>query len=264
MTAKILGLKKPRARAAKKPDGLAPGIYRDVRAETYHSWTREPDGRFYISNSRINKLIDRSPVHLLHELTTPTEKKSTWEMKIGTLVDLAILSPLDFAKYQALPEGVKKDSWKYEDLRARFGEECLVKEADYSRIVGMAAAVLRHPAASVLLNHAASTPQISLVWDDPTTGARCKGRPDLFLEGFGPAGLNIVVDLKTTHDGSPGAFFRSVFEFGYYRQLAYYKRGFEALGKRVDQCLLLVVESSAPYCVAVYQLINEVLLAGDQ
>jgi exodeoxyribonuclease VIII len=62
-----------------------------------------------------------------------------------------------------------------------------------------------------------------------------------------------MVDLKTTRDASPRGFMRSIADYRYHVQAAWYLNGVEqATGKRPDQFIFICVESTAPYVVAVY------------
>ena len=84
-----------------------------------------------------------------------------------------------------------------------------------------------------------------------------RGRPDAL-------GDNLIVDLKTAQDASPEAFARTAANFGYHAQAAYYLDGLRELGECDEDAVFLfvVVEKTAPYGVAVYNLDEEALDAG--
>ena len=113
-----------------------------------------------------------------------------------------------------------------------------------------AASVMAHPTASKLFAKGKS--EVSLFWVDEETGHPCKARVD-FLNASG-----YIVDLKTTRDASPEGFGKSMFNFGYHRQEAFYSDGYEACFNHPAKAFLFVaVETEAPYAVAVYQLDSE-------
>jgi len=82
-------------------------------------------------------------------------------------------------------------------------------------------------------------------------GTPCKVRPDLYNKDSG-----IVLDLKTTIDASPKGFAKSVRQYGYLFQAAWYMTALRAMGERPKQFVFLVVEKSAPYATACYTLDN--------
>jgi hypothetical protein len=113
----------------------------------------------------------------------------------------------------------------------------------------MAASVMAHPMAGRLFKNGES--EVSAFWDDPETGYPCKCRFDYINGG------RIVVDLKTTIDASPEGFKKSIADYGYHRQDAFYTEGFKGVFHRYPLAFLFVaVETTPPYCVAVHQ-INE-------
>jgi len=66
----------------------------------------------------------------------------------------------------------------------------------------------------------------------------------------------IVLDLKTTIDASPKGFAKSVRQYGYLFQSAWYMTALRAMGERPKQFVFLVVEKSEPYATACYALDN--------
>ena len=95
---------------------------------------------------------------------------------------------------------------------------------------------------------------------DPPGGThalRCKGRVDY----YDPRG-GVLADLKTTRDASEDAFSRSAWDYGYFRQLAFYAHALERLGFEVSEVLVIAAEKEPPYGVAVYAVEDQALRAG--
>jgi exodeoxyribonuclease VIII len=113
---------------------------------------------------------------------------------------------------------------------------------------------MAHPIARALLTGKPGKAERSVYWIDEATGELCRCRPDFWRED------DIVVDLKTTEDASPEGFGKSIANWSYDTQDAFYRDGCAAVGKPLRAFVFLAVEKSArvvegqPLGVAVYQL----------
>lgn len=94
----------------------------------------------------------------------------------------------------------------------------------------------------------------SVWWTDERTGVRCRARFDWLTSTRD--GRPVIVDYKSCINASPRAFARSVVDYGYDMQDAFYSDGLmAALG--VDEPPLFVFvaqEKDAPYVAAAHQL----------
>ena len=70
-------------------------------------------------------------------------------------------------------------------------------------------------------------------------GVTCKVRPDLYNTRTG-----MVLDLKTTQDGSERGFAKSVRAFNYLFQAAWYMTALRQMGERPKEFVFLVVEKN--------------------
>lgn len=95
--------------------------------------------------------------------------------------------------------------------------------------------------------------QSSLYWTDKN-GLKLKSRPDICQTK-----KNIIVDVKTTRDGSPEAFSRDLKNFDYPLQAIMQIEGVLATGymPSVDMYLWLVVEKEPPYSATLYEFTLE-------
>lgn len=226
-----------------------PGIYPNVLPETYFSWEA-------ISNSAMNHLMV-SPAHLKAYWETPP--KDTPAFILGRATHAAILEPEDFPKLYGrgpeLPKNTKagKEAWA-EALAS--GQEVL-KAADFDMCLAMRDSVQSNRSASTLISGNGQC-ELSIVWDDPETGVRCKARIDRLSPEI--AG-GTIVDLKSTRDASKRNFSRAIFTYGYHRQGAFYLAGAKALDIPVNHYSILAVENTEPCAVASYRL-DEYAIAG--
>jgi hypothetical protein len=170
----------------------------------------------------------------------------------------------------------------WSDVKAEWervnGHRSIMTPDEWDTVHRMRDAIHAHPAASKLLTGCKGVAEYSAYAHDPLTGVLRRVRPDFWrFDG-------IVVDLKTTEDASPEAFARSIANYGYDMQHAYYldtlalaleqsARDTGAGGcdfdmrttKRPDsakQFVFVVVEKKPPHAVAVYVLDDESVAIG--
>lgn len=92
--------------------------------------------------------------------------------------------------------------------------------------------------------------QLSLFWTDEQTGLKLKTRPDICKRK-----KNVVVNVKTTVDGSPSAFSRELAKFDYPLQATVEIEGClqSGLMPSVDNYFWLVFEKVPPYNATIYE-----------
>lgn len=127
----------------------------------------------------------------------------------------------------------------------------------WDQLHAMANAVHSHPAAGALLTGCPGEAEKSVYWNDAITGVLCRCRPDWWRDD------NVIVDLKTTEDASPEGFAKSMANYRYDVQAAYYLDGVQqATGKRPKAFVFIAVEKKTPYGVGVYVLDSDSLELG--
>lgn len=241
-----------------KPDC---GVWHDVPADEYHSWP-------CVSNSWLGRMAI-SPAHY----RTAESQPETPAMAIGTLTHTVVLEPTEVARLYAVEPEWHKDEANVtargertnskatsyvKQQRAKFEEanrgRRIVSAAEYDRIAAMANAVYRDEAARDCLQGDCLR-EVSIVWDDPDTGLRCKARLDTVNKTNGR-----YADLKTTADLAK--FPTSIARYGYHRQAVHYCEGWEILtGERLEPWLV-AVEKEPPFCVQAAPLCEEGLRLG--
>lgn len=92
--------------------------------------------------------------------------------------------------------------------------------------------------------------QLSLFWTDPETGIQLKTRPDICKRK-----KNVIVNLKTTLDGSPEAFSKDLKKWEYPTQAVIEIEGClkSGLMESVDNYFWLVVEKVPPFNATIYE-----------
>jgi exodeoxyribonuclease VIII len=209
-------------------------------------WEGVPEG------SRTNELRAElqaaSTAELKASIATLNQDRGGLLSTSGTIAELA-------ARLRA--EGVSLKLWdeaKAEWL-ANNGQRTVLKPEEWDQLMNMRDAVMAHPIARALLTGRPGKAEQSVYWVDHATGVLCRCRPDFWRDD------NLIVDLKTTEDASPEGFAKSIANWSYDTQDAFYTDGvLAATGKPLRAFVFLAVEKSArvvegqPLGVAVYQL----------
>lgn len=96
--------------------------------------------------------------------------------------------------------------------------------------------------------------QLSLFWTDPETGIKLKTRPDICKRK-----KNVIINVKTTEDGSPSGFSKDMTKYDYPLQACIEITGCLQTGlmDKVDSYYWLVVEKVPPYNATVYNFSEE-------
>ena len=113
----------------------------------------------------------------------------------------------------------------------------------------MAKRVHEHPLAAALLS--TGDPEVSGFYRDPLTGVRLRWRADWLHPGRSRI---ICVDYKTTKDASPRGFHKSIGEYRYHQQDAWYRDGLIANEVDDDPLFLFIAQEKVPpYLVSVHE-----------
>lgn len=215
--------------------------------EAYHA------DRTHISKSMLDAL-KKSPAHLKAQMTHP--KEQTLAMEIGSMTHEFILQPDQFVRHFAIAPKFDRrtkqgkqdaEQWELENS----GKKAIT--SDYQDMLnGMRDSLLAHREAYKLLS-AQGDCEMSIF----TThlGVKCKIRPDKKTG-------NTIVDLKTCEDASAIGFSKSIANFRYHVQCAFYLDVAKSSGLSVDNFIFIAVEKEYPYAVATYQLDLDSIEAG--
>jgi hypothetical protein len=228
----------------------APGIYHDVPFEEYCAWDA-------INNSSLGPAL-KSPRHYKHGLDNP--RADTDAFRFGRLCHADRLEPaavldryvvmLDLSKdiktADGKPARSPKATAEYKQRVATWEEQ--QTEADCEVITRQRFDEFKGVLDSLNGNKLArewfgtdGPAELSILWKDPITQLVCKIRIDKVTT---PTQLT---DLKSTRDAHN--FGKSIADYGYYRQAAFYLDGYRlATGHDAAFCLV-AVENVAPFGV---------------
>ncbi len=177
------------------------------------------------------------------KLTTDDGKAWRARMEAGGLI---VCKPADFKVGALSLQSGAGQNWKA--LQKSKGREVL-GASDRARSIDCAGAIAANPRFREITEGASA--EVSIVWDDPETGVRLKGRAD-----FVPP-ADYIDDLKTIKEGGAelSTFRDTVFYRLYHWQAAMYLDGWTiASGEIRDRARYIVAETSYPFRVEVHNL----------
>ncbi len=212
--------------------------YTDMPNETYHSHDS-------ISKSGLD-LIDRDPYHFFNQ----EPREQTRQMQVGSAIHAAILEPEVFEReFIMLPELKDRRQAEYKQAVKSFGVGHVFTGADCKNIENIQDAVWNNKEASDLLL-ADGYCELSGFVQDPKTGIICRHRFDKYINDG-----EWAVDIKKTQDVREWKFSRSIADYRYHVQDAFYIDQHEWLtGKKLRGIKFIAVEEKFPHKVAVYYL----------
>lgn len=211
-----------------------------------------------LAQSRFKKM-GQTPAHFAFHGDYPVEP--TAAMKLGSALHCAVLEPRIFAeRYAVMPNIDKRTNagkqmwvdWMTENPN-RIG----IKPEEMEQVRGMAASLDARMTERNLLGSAAK--EVSAYWWNDAYGVQCRGRLDaLDLE------RGVILDIKTTDDASEGSFERTLWNFKYHWQLAFYRQGVEAItGVSINHVTIAAIERDPPYACQTFRLMDDVMKRAD-
>jgi exodeoxyribonuclease VIII len=225
---------------------VTPGIYPDISNDAYHAG----DG---ISKSGLWTLYTQSPAHYRF-----AERETSQAFDFGTACHTAILEPETFeARTMRGPMDRRGNNWKDAQAEATNTGRLLLTAPDFDAVLTIRDAVHADAWLNALIVSPHSQVEHSSYWIDEETGVLCRSRPDLYR-----ADLGIMVDVKSTVSAHPDAFARSVVNYGYHAQEAWYTDGHRANGQAVEGFVFLAWEKKSPFVTARYELPPSIVAEG--
>ncbi len=208
----------------------------NISNEEYHSDTA-------LGSSRARQLLGSCPAKVKHSMQFPTP--STPALLNGSMVHTATLEPaltdIEFGCKPSKIDGYSSRTNAYKDAMAEMEaaepNKRWLPPADYNMCMDVAGSAREHPLLMEMLYHPASKVEHTGFFE--VEGTACKVRPDLYNSENG-----MVLDLKTTLDASEKGFAKSVRQFGYAFQAAFYMTALRQMGERPKQFVFLVVEKT--------------------
>lgn len=226
----------------------APGIYTGMSTEDYHKVAA-------LSKSRMDAL-HKSPAHLLAYLAEQHE--DTAATILGSLTHTLTMEPelyaLRFRAYDDIRRSNKIGKANCEE--AEGAHLTPITKETLAQAEAMAQALRSHPTAAGAFLAEGTQFEVSVFWVEVVNGVSipCKARLDILNRSLPGLGC-LTADVKKSRDASPRGMARSIMEYRYHVQAAWYRRGvYLAAGLHSDAFYLLCVEDAAPYLAAIYEI----------
>lgn len=210
------------------------------------------------------KLMAQSPAHCRYHLDYP--EPSTPDQIWGTLFDIAVfdITKIDAschvkpAFYTNKQGGEKKwngNATECKEWIAEHQDRPIISKSDYDATLEMRQHIFEHPAVREALLTPGGKTGYSMFCEDAETGLQLKSRPD-WISG------NVILDLKSCQDASADGFAKTVANFGYAVQAAFYLDMAKVLDLWMEHFVFIACEKDPPYAVAVYELDDESIEVG--
>lgn len=235
--------------------GIRLGLHAKMPSDEYHA--------IQAMNASGLRLMAKSPAHYYGSMLDPHRppESQTAATRNGTLFHCALFEPDSVSdRYVTAPALLNMRTkegreWSKEQTRE------IVDEEDIARAMRQANSVRALPDVSDLMRDGIA--EVSAFWNDATTGVLCKCRPD-FVASVGKGDV-ILIDGKSTRDASPNGFAKTIWNFRYDLQAAWYSAGWEAATEqRVIGFVFAAVENEWPHQAAAYMLGDDVLEAAQR
>jgi len=178
-------------------------------------------------------------------------------MEIGTAIHTALLEPERFkADYVLLRDVTDRRSSAYKEATKAHPASNVLTDSEADFVSGMQEAVYANKYARSALVQEGCT-EASIFVNDPITGVLVRIRFDLLTES------GEAYDLKKCQDARPDVFSRSIYNYGYHIQSAFYQDVYEwATGKPLACFKIIAVEERLPHSVMVYRLDDTAIAEG--
>ncbi len=230
---------------------LSEGVYPSLTIEDYHR------DDLAVSKTRLT-LMDKAPALFLHARTSEDPKSESKSLKIGRAFHAMLDKSFDDS-FLIGPDVATRADKTWKAFEAQNPDKTILKPSEYAEAAAMAGMILSKPEFGEVLGGEGRFEQ-TYVWRDSETNLLCKCRPD-----FITADNLTVVDFKSAVDASHYAFQYAAWKFHYYVSAAFTFEGVHAsTGVMPTRYLFFVVQSSAPYLVAGYEVTAEELSEGRE
>lgn len=233
------------------------GIYKEVDINEYHA------NKDWISSTGLKRAKKSlKDFYLYQQGYYDNQKKIHFDF--GNAFELALLEPDDFDSEVIIydvedrPEKEKgitskaNQEWK----KSIFNTDKYVINKDGKESFRVIEEMLKSCYSDAIIQRLIKNIeyQYSMYWIDQETGLKLKTRPDICRSKD-----NVIVDVKTTADGSPEKFSKDLANFDYPFQAAMQIDGVlqSGLMAKVDKYFWLVIEKEPPFSATLYEFDSE-------
>jgi hypothetical protein len=220
--------------------------------------------------------VDAAALIIGNAVHTLVLEREQWEQRYAFPPEDAPKRPTDAQRNAAKPSAATTTAIEFWDAFDAAAAGKTILSRDHVTIAASLEHAIRiHPVLGPWFASPSPLNEISLSWVDPS-GAECKARLDAVR--IMPDHIR-VLDLKTTQDGSPREFARSVIRYGYLLQGAFYADAAAACRGAIAELQglpsyaldgmpivfeFIAAEKAHPYLVARYELTDDQMAIGRE
>jgi hypothetical protein len=190
-------------------------------------------------------LVDilQSPAHALHRKQAP--EKTTEAQVFGQALHTKVLEPELFDQQYLVTKLDRRTSeGKAAQADAIARKLTIINPSDMLSIDAINSEIKSHKGAMKLLQNGAAEQTVIVELD----GVLCKIRMDYVRKE------GIIIDLKSTLDASPDAFLKTIINYNYHVQAAFYLDVLAETEHPSTHFAFIAVEKEAPFAVGAYTL----------
>jgi exodeoxyribonuclease VIII len=209
-----------------------------------------------MSQSKL-KEFKKSPKHYFAKYVQKQTIETTDAMKFGNIFHTLLLEPLKFAeRYILMPSLDKRTKeykeWEKNNILNEKDKEKIITFAEYNSAKQMVEALKPKKVIKELFNLGGLIEQ-DFFWVG--SGVECKMKLDMFIEPCEQVPNGAIFDYKSTNDALPDAFSNSIYKYGYYNQVAFYRNGIKTIYNTNDypDFYFVAIEKEAPFESAIYE-----------
>ena len=237
---------------------MKPGMHK-IRNQEYHAGPG-------LSSSDLKELL-KSAAHYKTYKANPPEQ--TAEMLRGSLVHQMILEPELFDQEYAVGSFNIRRGKEYEKVVAENPGKIVISSEELCEATKCVEAFKEECSKNKELSELfEGVKELAFYWEDKESGALLKAKPDVITK------TGKIVDLKTARDASFDAFQKQMVDLKYFVSAAHYLNGVrEVIGMEIEGTSIIphppntfhfvVIETKAPYAIAVYTLDEKAIEFGN-
>lgn len=206
-------------------------------------------GHKAVSQSNLKEIL-KSPAHYRARLEE--KQVTTPAMILGSAIHAAILEPEIFDQNYTFIE-MDKRTKQFKEFQEANKNKIILNIDDRNKIEGIRNSCLNHGIAKRFFEKTDSNLiEQAGFWE--CQEVKCKGKFDVVN-----IDARVCVDLKTTESANEKDFIKSIINFKYDFQAAFYSIGLEKIFKEKFDFIFVAVEKTPPYAVNLFELDSDAL-----
>lgn len=129
-------------------------------------------------------------------------------------------------------------------------EKLVISTSDLEKAKRLVETTKSNKKAMLIIDNPNTIFEQSIYWVDEQTQELCKIRPDIILD-------DKMYDLKSTRDAGVSSFTKSIKQYSYYRQAAFYLRGAKELGLEINSFGFIATDDLEPATSTVFHRLGD-------